>query len=1014
MSKINYQRVQQFLALTLALMLSTGSAAADVIVRGTQGITMPGVNGITMTGVDSVRYVDTKGITMTGVDALLSFKVNGITMTGVDAQAVPDVDGTTFTGLNSIRAQRTNSLTIARVDGITMTGVDAMTITGGDGKIYRAHAIVVKKANGITMTGVDRSVITGIEGLRQASGTGLTMVRINGITMTGVDAFKQIKSGIIIAIGPDGKLLNIPSANLSVTGVGAMIMTGIEGAAMTGLDGLTMSRINGITMTGVDATAAATEAVADSATPGGLQSVDPELALWLSQAPDDSSIQAVVVYHQMPEETDFADLQRLGLTGGTRFHRLPFAIISATRQQLEAISELPSVRALWGQRALQLTADTSRAVTGVTRARQDVDVTRQNNELPVTGRRVGVALLDTGLDATHPDLAGRARNVTVADAKDAADAGFTLPTYQENLPQTDQASGHGTFVGGLIAGNGARSAGRYAGVAPDAQLLALGAGDFNLVNVLSNFDYLLEHAAASNVRVVNCSFSANTIFDVNDPVNIATKMITDQGINVVFAAGNAGPGHHSLNPYATAPWVISVGATDGAGRLSSFSARGSFGSQVFRPTLVAPGVDVVSLRSATAPHWISFGAIASSADAQSFTDPEAPFYMTASGTSFSAPQVAGTIALMLEANRQLTPAQVRDILQRTATPLPAYYAHEVGAGMLNAHAAVIEAAFPERRIGAWRATLDRGQVRFVKDAPQEFGGTVMPGAAHEAQVTIPQDVLLADVQIGWGPVASVNDLGLSIHDASSAALITQENTRNRPGLTGKRERAALARPSAGMWRVSVSHTTGQDSTPQNYSGLAEFVRAEYAAMSDVDGLSLAAREEIRRVLRSFVMFPANGSFQPGGAVSRSDLAAALVLGARVPQYLPGQPTFSDVTDQTTMNFVESVQAAPGGALFADVAAGGAFRPDENAQRLTAAIALVRAAGLRSEAEHYSGAMPLLKDWRAIPVQYRGYVAVALAKGLLTAEGARFNPSRALTRAELAHAMVTIADLATIK
>ena len=62
---------------------------------------------------------------------------------------------------------------------------------------------------------------------------------------------------------------------------------------------------------------------------------------------------------------------------------------------------------------------------------------------------------------------------------------------------------------------------------------------------------------------------------------------------------------------------------------------------------------------------------------------ELPYYTTGSGTSFSAPHVAGVIALMLEANPQLTPAQIRDILQRTATPLTAYYIHEVGAGMLN-------------------------------------------------------------------------------------------------------------------------------------------------------------------------------------------------------------------------------------------------------------------------------------------------------------------------------------------
>ena len=73
-------------------------------------------------------------------------------------------------------------------------------------------------------------------------------------------------------------------------------------------------------------------------------------------------------------------------------------------------------------------------------------------------------------------------------------------------------------------------------------------------------------------------------------------MLTDAGINVVFSAGNTGPGAHTLNPYAAAPWVVSVGATDTQGRLASFSSRGDFANPLFHPTLVAPGVDVVSLR----------------------------------------------------------------------------------------------------------------------------------------------------------------------------------------------------------------------------------------------------------------------------------------------------------------------------------------------------------------------------------------------------------------------------------
>src|SRR5207237_502169 len=188
-----------------------------------------------------------------------------------------------------------------------------------------------------------------------------------------------------------------------------------------------------------------------------------------------------------------------------------------------------------------------------------------------------------------------------------------------------------------------------------------------LINVLSGFDYLLEKSGQYNVRVVNCSFSANTVYDANDPVNIATKMLTDAGISIVFSAGNTGPGNGTLNPYATAPWVIGVGATDQNGILADFSSRGTFGAYQEHPTLVAPGVNIASLRN-TATTTSASGL--SGADTQRLTAGELPYYTTDSGTSFSAPQVAGAVALMLEANPSLQPADIKDILSRTATPLP--------------------------------------------------------------------------------------------------------------------------------------------------------------------------------------------------------------------------------------------------------------------------------------------------------------------------------------------------------
>jgi hypothetical protein len=161
-----------------------------------------------------------------------------------------------------------------------------------------------------------------------------------------------------------------------------------------------------------------------------------------------------------------------------------------------------------------------------------------------------------------------------------------------------------------------------------------------------------------------------------------------------------------------------------------------------------------------------------------------------------------------------------------------------------------------------------------------------------------------------------------------------------------------------------------------------------------------------------VLTPLGNRFRPAFTVSRYDLAAALVQGGRVPQYLAGQARFTDVRDALTRLMVESVQAAPGGPLFYDAVPGNRFRPDDCADRLTVVIALVRAAGLRAEAEAQASAALPFTDANLIPSQYRGYVAVALARGLLVADGATFRPANALTRYELAHAMVALMRLMT--
>ena len=121
--------------------------------------------------------------------------------------------------------------------------------------------------------------------------------------------------------------------------------------------------------------------------------------------------------------------------------------------------------------------------------------------------------------------------------------------------------------------------------------------------------------------------------------------------------------------------------------------------------------------------------------------------------------------------------------------------------------------------------IGSGQVSFTDDPMTIFNGTVQPGSSFETTVQIPNDAVFASVQIGWGPLWSLNDLSLSIYD-SSGNLRGQSNTLNLPGLTGKTERVVLNLPSAGTWRIKVGNSQ-LVGTSQQFSGVVQVNRVTY-------------------------------------------------------------------------------------------------------------------------------------------------------------------------------------------
>jgi serine protease AprX len=435
--------------------------------------------------------------------------------------------------------------------------------------------------------------------------------------------------------------------------------------------------------------------------------MDPVLRNLLNMASPAQQLEVLVTFDPAVTTADAVAgaLTRSG-AGIIRFEHLPIVYAVATPVQITGISAHPGVISLYANKQLQYKMSESlRSIRA--------DVAHVEG---YTGRGVGVAILDSGIDGLFsPDLKYPSRTVKnvkmVAGWRDLAlfgegQAPLASDLYLDNVPNSETSVGHGTHVAGTAAGDGTASGGKYTGVAPEANLIGVGAGDVLFVLfTLAGFDYILDNQAAYNIQVVNNSWGGSGVFDPADPVNVATKRVYDRGIAVVFAAGNEGPGQNTLNPYSAAPWVISVAAgcktvspdptnsaaqcVDGrASLLADFSSRGIPGDALYHPDVMAPGVNIVSTRAALG---VVINGTAAPDDLTTCQIPDGleVFYTCIDGTSMAAPHVAGTIALLEQAaGGNLSPDQAYEAIRATARPMPGYAQWEVGAGYLDAYAAV--------------------------------------------------------------------------------------------------------------------------------------------------------------------------------------------------------------------------------------------------------------------------------------------------------------------------------------
>lgn len=579
-------------------------------------------------------------------------------------------------------------------------------------------------------------------------------------------------------------------------------------------------------------------AVAFTAMPGGAATASTGMDVVPARAPVDSFTRAAAlaagpagtldVVVTLDRVASPAIARRLaGLaTWSSAFRHVPAAGLRVPVGNLDALRAVPGLRGVYLERPLSYSGDESHRLLATD---------RPVRRLGVTGKGVTIAVLDSGVDFTHPDLAPAMR----ANVKLVGFEGETPVVPVPVGPNSDTSSGHGTHVAGAAAGRGTASGGRFRGIAPGADLIGIGAGEgISVFNTVEGFDWILEHKDEYGIRVVNNSWGTGfTPFDSAHPIHVATQTVADAGIVVLFSMGNRGD-EMTMNPYAAAPWVIPVAAGSQAGSVTGFSSAGieadvlggTFaGADVrgdprrplhmglYHPAVAAPGEDIVSTRA----RGTVLPALATDKDAAGLSPTEVPYYTTMSGTSMATPEVAGLCALILEANPDLAPAQVRTVLQVTARPIPAVPFEKQGYGYADASAAV-DLALSLRGRPDTAAHLEALQVERDRvvleglDHPDRTLAFLDYVPASGGDVSHPVDVSAGSrrLKVTYQPPAdtptgrSTGPWEVVVTDAAGKVVGTYAETTDRPNSRTAVD-LALDRPPMpggwawGQWRVSL-------------------------------------------------------------------------------------------------------------------------------------------------------------------------------------------------------------------
>ncbi|MFI7111531.1 S8 family peptidase [Nonomuraea sp. NPDC050227] len=332
------------------------------------------------------------------------------------------------------------------------------------------------------------------------------------------------------------------------------------------------------------------------------------------------------------------------------------------------------------------------------------------------GKGVKVAVLDTGVDATHPDLAGRVKQSKV----------FT------GEPSVQDGNGHGTHVAATIAGGDGRK-----GVAPGAELMVGKVLGDDGSGTLSGVIEGMEWAAAEGASVISMSLGGSPT-DGTDPLSEAVNTLTERtGALFVVAAGNDGAAY-SIGTPGAATSALTVGAVDGKDALAEFSSRGPRLDDAPKPDLTAPGVAIVAARAA----------------GTSMGEPVDERYTAASGTSMATPHVAGAAAIVKQRHPAWTARQIKDALIGSAKPIPGQQIDDAGAGRLDVARAVRQGVTATGVVDLGKHQQDQGPAT-AEGTITYANGTAAPVTLQLAATLDKAELSAASVTVPAGGTADV-------------------------------------------------------------------------------------------------------------------------------------------------------------------------------------------------------------------------------------------------------------------